>query len=550
MITSLTIHNYALINHIEVNLNEGLTVLTGETGAGKSILLDALSLVLGKRADLSSVNDTTKKCYVEAHLDVSDYNLISVFSKNNLDYDSVTILRRELLPGGKSRAFVNDSPVTLSQLQAVSDYLIDIHNQHQTLSLFSENFQFQLLDTLSNNASVLAEFSKTRNLYLTVSKELKSISQQKIEAEKEQDYNLFLLNELQSLPLSKINQQELEEQLDTLSNAELIQQSLGQVIQILSQESLGSIETLKEAIRTLGKIKSFSKKYEELYNRLQSSFIEIEDIFRETFSEIEQVEMNPEALETINQQLQELYRLQQKHSVASIEELIEVQTQLNEKINRVESFENRIITLTNEKNRLQQEAVNLAKNISENRKKAIPKFKNQVIEILKQIGLPDARFDFKITATEEFKPNGMDSLQLLFTANKGIPFQELKKVASGGELSRIMLAIKAVLVKYKKLPTLILDEIDTGVSGEIANKMGDVMKNMSKNMQLLVITHLPQIAAKGNHHIKIFKKVKDNTTQTHLKTLNKEERILEIAEMIGGKTQTQTAITHAKELLN
>ncbi len=550
MITSLTIHNYALINHIEVNLNKGLTVLTGETGAGKSILLDALSLVLGKRADLSSVNDTTKKCYVEAHLDVSNYNLISVFNKNNLDYDSVTIIRRELLPGGKSRAFVNDSPVTLSQLQAVSNYLIDIHNQHQTLSLFSENFQFQLLDTLANNASVLAEFSKTRNLYLTVSKELQSISQQKIEAEKEQDYNLFLLNELQSLPLSKINQQDLEEQLDTLSNAELIQQSLGQVIQIFSQESIGSIETLKEAIQTLGKIKSFSKKYEELYNRLQSSFIEIEDIFNETFSEVEQVEMNPEALETINQQLQELYRLQQKHSVASIEELVEVQSQLNEKITKVESFENRIITLTNEKNRLQQEAVNLAKNISENRKKAIPKFKNQVIEILKQIGLPDAQFDFKITATEEFKTNGMDSLQLFFTANKGMPFQELKKVASGGELSRIMLAIKAVLVKYKKLPTLILDEIDTGVSGEIANKMGDVMKNMSNNMQLLVITHLPQIAAKGNHHIKIFKKVEGNTTQTQLKTLNKEERIQEIAEMIGGKNQTQTAITHAKELLN
>ncbi len=550
MITSLTIHNYALINHIEVNLNKGLTVLTGETGAGKSILLDALSLVLGKRADLSSVNDTSKKCYVEAHLDVSNYNIISVFNKNNLDYDSVTILRRELLPGGKSRAFVNDSPVTLSQLQAVSNYLIDIHNQHQTLSLFSENFQFQLLDTLADNASVLAEFSKTRNLYLTVSKELQSISQQKIEAEKEQDYNLFLLNELQSLPLSKINQQDLEEQLDTLSNVELIQQSLGQVIQIFSQESIGSIETLKEAIQTLGKIKSFSKKYEELYNRLQSSFIEIEDIFNEIFCEVEQVEMDPEALEAINRQLKELYRLQQKHSVASVEELVEVQSQLSEKITKVESFENRIITLTNEKNRLQQEAVNLAKNISENRKKAIPKFKNQVIEILKQIGLPDAQFDFKITATEEFKTNGMDSLQLFFTANKGMPFQELKKIASGGELSRIMLAIKAVLVKYKKLPTLILDEIDTGVSGEIANKMGDIMKSMSKNMQLLVITHLPQIAAKGSHHIKIFKKVEDNITQTHLKTLSKEERILEIAEMIGGKTQTQTAITHAKELLN
>ncbi len=550
MITAITIHNYALIDHVQVDFTTGLTTLTGETGAGKSILLDALSLVLGKRADLSSVKEATKKCYVEAHIAISNYELQSLFEVNGLDYDPQTILRRELLPGGKSRAFVNDSPVTLSQLQAVSGYLIDIHSQHETLSLFSESFQLELLDTLADNQSLLNEFSVNRKKYISVSDDLEKMIHQQALANKEQDYNLFLLQELQNLSLSTIDQEALEEQLETLSHAELIQQSLGEVTQLLSQETIGTLETVKEARLILDKIKSFSKKHTDLWERLHSVVIELEDIYNEAYFQAEQVEINPEALEQVNQTLKEVVRLQQKHSVASVKELIDIQTQLEQKINQTEAFEEQINELRNSKKHLEEHLYQLAGKIRTSRQQAIPVFTKQVTAILSKIGLPNAQFDFKLTQEQTFKTNGMDSLQLLFTANKGMPFQALKKVASGGELSRIMLAVKAVLSNYKKLPTLILDEIDTGVSGEIAHKIGEVMKEMSRSMQLIVITHLPQIASKGATHIKIFKQETPAGTTTQVKTLTKEERVVEIATMIGGDTQTQTAINHAKELLN
>ncbi len=550
MITSLIIHNYALIDHLSVSFSNGLTTITGETGAGKSIVLDALSLVLGKRADLSNVKDATKKCYVEAHIDISRYSLSDLFTENHLDYEPQTILRRELLPSGKSRAFVNDSPVTLAQLQAVSEYLIDIHNQHETTSLFSEKFQLELVDTLAGNQSLVNKFSVTRNNHNEVLSELEKIKQQQLEAQKEEDYSLFLLKELQALPLLSLQQDELEEQMETLTHAEHIQQSLGQAVQLLSQETVGTLETAKEARVLLDTIKSLSKKYTRLWERLNSVIIELQDIADESYRYAEDVELNPEALEAVNQRLQELYRLQQKHSVNTVEDLIQIQNQLDQKLRQTQAFEEQINRLERSKKQLDEELYHLAEEIRKNRHKAIPDLKTQVGLILSKIGLPNAKFEFQLIPHPEFKPNGMDSLQLLFTANKGIPLQPFKKAASGGELSRIMLAIKAVLSKYKKLPTLILDEIDTGVSGEIAHKIGAVMKEMSRSMQLLVITHLPQIASKGKIHIKIYKEEGKSGTTTHIKTLDKEERIVEIATMIGGNTQSQTAIKHARELLN
>ncbi len=550
MITALTIHNYALIDHIALDFSEGLTVITGETGAGKSILLDALSLVLGKRADLSSIKDTSKKCFVEVHLAISSYNLKTIFESNDIDYEDYTILRRELLPGGKSRAFVNDSPVTLSQLQVVAEQVISIHSQHETQKLFTEKFQIQLIDAFANNKKVLEAYSAKRKEYIDVTNTLSKLITNKDEASKEYVYSLFLLEELKAIPLDKINQESLEEDLEKLENAELIQIALAEAAKILSQEPIGTLETAKEARLSLNKIKTFSKAYQMLWERLNSIIIEAEDIYNEIYDQAEQVTIDPEAILKINQTLQELYKLQKKHQVNTVEELIQIQSELEQKVQRTQGYEEQIQALEVQKNAIFNELNLVSEKLRKNRKEAFPKLKKQLEIILEKIGMPQAQFKFVLEPLTEFREFGNDSLQILFTANTGMPFQELKKVASGGELSRIMLAIKAILSKYQNLPTLILDEIDTGVSGDIANKMGDLMKSMSTSLQLIVITHLPQIAAKGETHIKIFKESNQNKTVTGLKKLTKEARILEIASMMGGNSQSDTAIKHAKELLN
>lgn len=550
MITTLAIKNYALIEDIRVDFNEGLTIITGETGAGKSILLGALALLLGKRADLGSVKDASKKCVVEGHFSIGNYSLENVFEENDLDYEPQTIIRREILPGGKSRAFVNDTPVALAQLQALSPYLLDVHSQHETLEIVSENFQMEVIDALAGNSSLLRSYKSQHENFKKASEELSALKLQKENASKELDYNTFLYNELQQASLKKTNQQELEETYETLNNSEAIQEALANVNGLLESEQIGALQTVKEARTVLGRIKGFSKTFEEFWERLNSIIIEMEDISSATSNAAEKIEADPEMLFQVNEKLQTLYKLQQKHTVSTVSELIEIEEKLEEKVTTTLGMDDKIESLEKQKAELQKIALKTAEELHNKRENAIPTLKKKLEEILLPLGLPNAQFQFELSASKDFKSNGTDTLQLLFTANKGLAFGSLKKVASGGEMSRIMLAIKAVLAEYKNLPTIVFDEIDTGVSGEIANKMANIMQRMSKAMQLLSITHLPQIAAKGDHHIKVYKEDKNEVTTTHLKILNDDERIVEIAQMLGGKNVSEAAIANAKELLN
>lgn len=550
MITSLAIKNYALIEDIRVDFKEGLTIITGETGAGKSIILGALGLLLGKRADLSSVKDSSKKCIIEGHFSINNYGLQPIFDENDLDYEPQTIIRREILSSGKSRAFVNDTPVALTQLQALAPYLVDVHSQHETLEIVSENFQMEVIDALAGNTALLNSYKSQFEDFKKISEELSALKLQKENASKELDYNTFLYNELQQAGLKKLNQQELEESYETLNNAEAIQEALANANRLLDEEQIGTLQTAKEARIVLGRIKEFSKTFEAFWQRLNSVIIEMEDISAELSNAAESIEADPETLFQINEKLQTLYKLQQKHTASTVAELIEIENRLEEKVNTTLGLDDKIENLEKQKGMLRDTALQTAKELHLKRTEAIPILKKKLEETLFPLGLPNARFQFELTASEEFKNNGTDTLQLLFTANKGLAFGQLKKVASGGEMSRIMLAIKAVLAEYKKLPTIVFDEIDTGVSGEIANKMAVIMHQMSKKMQLLSITHLPQIAAKGDHHIKVYKEDDNEVTATHLKILKGDDRIVEIAQMLGGKNVSEAAIANAKELLN
>ncbi|MAP53844.1 DNA repair protein RecN [Altibacter sp.] len=550
MLTTLAIKNYALIDDIRVDFHSGLTIITGETGAGKSILLGALALVLGKRADISSVKDASKKCIIEAEFSIGEYDLQSVFEENDLDYESRTIVRREILPGGKSRAFVNDTPVALTQLQELGPHLVDIHSQHETLTLSSESFQLEVIDALAGNAALLQDYQSHVETYKQFSEALSEARTEKENATRDLDYNTFLYNELKQAGLEKIDQQELEEQYETLNNTEDIQESLARILQLFSEETIGSLETAKEARIALGKLRTFSSEYESLWSRLNSVIIELEDI-EETLSEkAANVEADPEKLLEIGEKLRVLYALQKKHLVSSVKELLALQQELEGKIDVTVSMDERIAALEAQVRSQKEKTLEKANHLHKKRTDAIPKLKEQLEGILKELGLPNARFKFELSPSETFRNHGTDKLELLFTANKGLAFSPLKKVASGGELSRIMLAVKAVLSHYKRLPTIIFDEIDTGVSGEIAHKMATIMGTMSRSMQLFSITHLPQIAAKGDHHVKVYKEDSGAVTATRLKTLTEAERIVEIAQMIGGKEVTDSAIAHAKELLN
>lgn len=550
MLTTLAIKNYALIEDIRVDLGPGLTVITGETGAGKSILLGAMALLLGKRADLSSVKDVDKKCIVEGHFSIENYDLKSIFDENDMDYEPHTILRREILPSGKSRAFVNDSPVGLTQLQVLSPYLVDIHSQGETIEIVSESFQLAVIDAIADNAKNLITYTHQLQEYKEIVKTLNTLRLQKESESKELDYNTFLFEELQQANLKGVDQAELEETFETLNNAEAIQEALVQSVKLLSEEPIGSVATAKEARSVLGRIKNFSATYDSYWQRLNSIIIEMEDLWEEMQTTGENLAADPEMLLQVNEKLQLLYKLQQKHSLQTVTELLALQEKLEERLNITLGLDAEIEKLEKKMQQWQLAALATAEEIRKNRINAIPVLKQKLEEILVPLGLPNAQFHFDLAPSTDFKLNGTDSLDLLFTANKGMPLGSLKKVASGGEMSRIMLAIKSVLATYTQLPTLVLDEIDTGVSGEIAKKMADIMFQIGKNMQVLAITHLPQIAAKGEHHLKIYKEDIQEVTITHLTKLNIEERVVEIAKMLGGEKFSDAAIANAKELLN
>ncbi|WP_178988090.1 DNA repair protein RecN [Winogradskyella schleiferi] len=550
MLTTLYIKNYALIDELNVSFNNGLTIITGETGAGKSILLGGLSLVLGKRADLSQVKNTDEKCIIEAIFDIANYDLKGLFKTLDLDYDVQTIIRREILPSGKSRAFINDTPVTLESLVALSSYLIDIHSQHQTQQLTQDDYQFKVIDALAENKSNLEAFSKGLVDYKSLQKSLEELKLSKSELIKEYDYNLFLSNELNEINLEKINLEDLETQYEELNNVEVISEKLSSTKSILNVEELGAIDQLNSAKHELSKIASFGKSYDALKERIASVGIELDDILIELDNLEDNLSSDPQELERINSQLQIVNNLFQKHSVSEIEELISLKNDLKSKIDNTESLDETIALKEQELLKEKEKLNEIALKIHDKRKKVIPVFVSKLETILSELGMPNAKFKIQLEATDQFLKNGKDNLQFLLMANKGSSFNELKKSASGGELSRIMLAIKSILAEYIQLPSIMFDEIDTGVSGEISNKMGEIMKNMSNKMQVFTITHLPQIAAKGNTHFKVFKSDIKDVTHTQLKKLNEDERIVEIAQMLGGLDITDSALAHARQLLN
>lgn len=550
MITSLSIKNYALIEKLSIDFSKGFSIITGETGAGKSIILGAIGLVLGKRADLTSLKNKEEKCVIEAQFEISKYNLKEFFEANDLDYEDETIIRREILPSGKSRAFINDSPVNLQELQDLSLFLIDIHSQQQTQELSEESVQFKIIDAIANNGDTISTYQNLLKVYKSDKSKLNALLKKQSDSGKEQEYNTFLLNELVSAKLKSGEQAELESDFEKLNNVEIIKESIDKSLVIANEEQFGVFHNLNEIKTALQKIAPFSTEYQNLFERITSLSIEFDDISKELQNAVEKLVNDPEQLEAISQKLQLIFNLQKKHHAASVEELLQIQTDLGNTLLELDNIEEEIESLSKAIEQKAAELNELAAVIHKNRIDAIPVLSNQLITILDTLGMPNVRFKIELIPSETYFQNGKDELQFLFAANKGTDFGLLKKVASGGEMSRIMLAVKAILAQYSKLPTLIFDEIDTGVSGEIAIRMGEIMKEMSLKMQIFAITHLPQIAAKGDSHFKVFKSIIDDATQSELKLLSQDERVIEIAQMLSGAVVSDSALNHAKALLN
>ncbi|WP_281228846.1 DNA repair protein RecN [Flavobacterium aquiphilum] len=550
MITSLAIKNYALIERLSIDFSKGFSIITGETGAGKSIILGALGLALGKRADLTSLKNKEEKCVIEAHFDISKYNLASFFEANDLDYEPETIIRREILPSGKSRAFINDSPVNLQELQELSLYLIDIHSQQQTQELSDEEVQFKIIDAIAGNLDTIVNYQSVLKNYKSNKSKLNALTKKKADASKEQEYNTFLLEELVSAKLKSGEQEFLEENYEQLNNVEIIKESLDKSLAIADEEQVGVVHNLNEIKNAIQKIAHFSTDYHSLFERISSLKIEFDDIAIELNRCSEKLINDPEQLNLISQKLQLIYNLQKKHQVNTVDELLVIHGNLENSVLELGNIDEEIAKLTQLVDENTKELDKICDVIHKNRIEAIPLLSQKLVSILETLGMPNVRFNMEINRTSTYFENGKDELQFLISANKGTDFGLLKKVASGGEMSRIMLAVKAILAQYSKLPTLIFDEIDTGVSGEIANRMGEIMKGMSSQMQIFAITHLPQIAAKGTEHFKVFKSTVGDDTQSELKLLTEEERVLEIAQMLSGTVISDSALNHAKALLN
>lgn len=549
MLTSIHIKNFALIEELSMTFTAGFSTITGETGAGKSILLGALSLILGKRADLNSLKNKDEKCVIEAIFDLSLYDLNSFFEINDLDYEPITIIRREIAINGKSRAFVNDIPVSLQILQELAVFLIDIHSQNQTQELTEESVQFNIIDTIANHQSNIIDFENDFQFLKKIKHNISNLKENLKTANKERDYNAFLLEELQSAKIISNEEVELEARFKELNNVSDLKENLTKILTISVDENTGILQNMKETKYNFQKLSLISNSFTELSERCQSVLIEFDDIISETTNRLENLESDPAALELVNQKLQVINNLLKKHHVESTLDLLEIQSDLEHKLELASNFEIEIENLELQKKHIETELNEKANQISSNRKKAIPVLIDKLCFILDQLGMSNAKFKINLLPTNDFQSNGKDALEFLFMANKGSDFGLLKKVASGGEMSRIMLATKAILADFSKLPTIIFDEIDTGVSGEIANKMALIMKSMSKNMQVFSITHLPQIAAKGDTHFKVFKSTNHDKTTTELIKIEGDLRIVEIAEMLSGKDISESAINHAKVLL-
>jgi len=548
MLSRIYIKNFALIDTLEVSLNNGLQVITGETGAGKSIILGALRLILGERAEVKSISKSEEKSIVETEFDLNN-QFKKFFIENDLDYEHQTIIRREILPSGKSRAFINDVPVTLDVLKELSSKLIDIHSQFETSNLFTSEYQFKIIDGLSENKKLIEEYQNEFSDFQSLKMQLKKLQTQLSENRKESDYKEFLLNELEELKLDDVDYEDLQNQLSIQENAEMISENLLQILSRFHQEEVGILSFFNEVKNKLSKISEVSHSFAELDERFETSFVELKDIISELENESERIEINPASLAILVELNNKINALFLKHNVADINELITLRDQLageQKGASELEEFIEEIEGNISKKGKTLQA---LAEKLSKNRKKSVPVFIKKAETLLKKLGLEKARVDIELQDSPEFNAFGKENIQLLFQANSGFPLKPIQTAISGGERSRVMLAVKKIIAESDELPTLILDEIDTGVSGKVAEEIGNLMREMSADMQLIVISHLAQVAAKGNNNYKVVKRDISGKTQSTIIPLNDEEKLNEIAQLLSGSKITEAALAQAKELI-
>ena len=550
MLKSLFIQNFVLIDSLDICFNPGFSVITGETGAGKSIILGALSLVLGQRADGKSIKQGVDKCVIEAIFDVSKYQLEPFFLGNDLEYDPEScILRRELYASGKSRAFVNDSPVPLAILKELGTKLIDIHSQHQNLLLGDNRFQLRVVDVMAENEIVLVLYKKEYTRYQGLRKALSALKERAAQSTQEEDYIRFQLDQLEEANLQPNEQEELEQEQETLSHAEEIKSSLYRVSSCLDGEEQGVVSLLKESLSSMDALERYFPRAKEIAERLRSAYIDLNDLASEMEGMIEDVEFNPDRLAWVNERLDTLYALQQKHRVSSVDDLIALRDQFRAQLTDIESFDEQIAALEKQVQDAYKELLQQAAVLSEQRKVAAVAFAQQLVQMVAPLGMPHTRFQVEVVPRKEPESDGMDEIRFLFSANKSMALQPVAQTASGGEISRLMLCIKAMIAGFTALPTIIFDEVDTGVSGDIADKMGHIMQDLGSKMQVFTITHLPQIAAQGEAHYFVYKEDVKDRTLTRIRPLDKEERIREVARMLSGSALTEASLANAKDLL-
>lgn len=548
MLSKIFIQNFALIERLEIDLSAGLQVITGETGAGKSIILGALRLIMGERADLKALANTEQKSIVEAEFNISDA-LQPFFAEKDLDFENPTYIRREILPSGKSRAFINDVPVTLEVLKELSVQLIDIHSQFETSNLFSEAYQFGIIDGITHNETLLTEYQTQFSTFIQTKKDLERAQQKLLESLKERDYNQFLLAELEEIDLEHLDFDEVNTQLTIQENAEGVAEVLSEVNGRFHQEGIGILEGLHLAKSQLYKVAEISTDLQQLSERIDSAYEELKDIIYEVDTIAENLEINPQLLEELTNIVNKVNALQSKHNVDSIEALLEIKENLAKEQTELEELETKIEQLEQEVQKQEQQLYINAQHLSDNRREAIPVFVREIEILLKQLGLEKAKIEVELISSDELNFYGKEKIAILFQANTGFPMKPIQSAISGGERSRVMLAIKKIMAEHTALPTLILDEIDTGVSGRIAEEIGKLMKAMAKDLQLIVITHLAQVAAKGDQNYKVIKTDVEGKTQSNIIPLSTEEKLQEIAQLLSGSKITEAALEQARELM-
>jgi len=549
MLQHISIRHYALIEHLEIQFDEGLNILTGETGSGKSIILGALSLILGDRAESRVVQEGKQKCVVEGIFKLEGENLIDWFNRADLDYDVQTTLRREILSNGKSRAFINDTPVNLKVLRDLAMRLLDIHSQHQTLQINDSGFQLEIVDRFAETQMELTQYRSVYKAYSESIQKLSRLIAEGLEARKEMDFVHFQLEELESIKLEEIDEESIEESFQLLTNAEDIALRLNSTLEYLSDGDQPAMPALRSAVETMNHIAGFSKSYGELAERLKSSLIELDDVSREIELLAGKVEVDPRELERINELRATIFKLEQKHGISGVAALISLRNEKKQRIEFNDHVEDEIAETESVLKELKVKLITTAEVLSVKRQKKMPSFSVEIVSLLKILNMKQARFEVQFEKTENPTVDGYDRLSMLFSANAGRKPEQLKHVASGGELSRLMLAVKKMSSNVSQRTTIVFDEIDSGVSGEVANSMGRIMKDMAQGMQVICITHLPQIAAKGTAHYKVFKSEENGQTKTGIVRLDENDRIGEIAQMLSGSVTTEAALANARDLL-